>query len=125
MKRRDSRGVYNWKEYSTLDVIYSWLDQLASIHTNVSIISSGKSYEGRDIKGVKVSFKTGNKGVFIEGGIHAREWISPATVTYIINELINSKNSDFEKIAHSFDWYIFPVVNPDGYSFTHSEVNFP
>ena len=26
--------------------------------------------------------------IFIEGGIHAREWISPATVTFIIRELV-------------------------------------
>ena len=28
--------------------------------------------------------------VFIEGGIHAREWISPATVTFIIHELVTN-----------------------------------
>ena len=28
--------------------------------------------------------------IFIEGGIHAREWISPATVTFIIRELVTN-----------------------------------
>lgn len=121
MKRSSKDGLI-WDSYYILEDIHSWLDQLASENSNVSIITSGKSYEGRDIKGVKVSFKSGNRGVFIEGGIHAREWISPATVTYLINELLNSNDPTFRNIAESFDWYIFPSINPDGYSFTHSSV---
>lgn len=50
----------------------------------------GKSFEGNPIKGLKISKQKGNTGVFIEAGIHAREWISPAAATYIINELISS-----------------------------------
>lgn len=40
----------------------------------VSTVVGGKTYEGRQILGIKISFKPGNKGVFLEGGIHAREW---------------------------------------------------
>ena len=28
--------------------------------------------------------------IFIEGGIHAREWISPATATFFIRELVTN-----------------------------------
>lgn len=47
--------------------------------------------------------------LWIDGGIHAREWISPAAVTYIINHLV--ENSDNLEA----DYYILPVANPDGY----------
>ena len=46
--------------------------------------------------------------MWIDGGIHAREWISPAAVTYIIDYLV--ENSDNLEA----DYYILPVVNPDG-----------
>lgn len=36
---------------------------------NVKLVIAGKSYEGRDIKGIKLSFKNGNKAVFMEGGL--------------------------------------------------------
>lgn len=52
--------------------------------------------------------------------MHAREWISGATSTYILNELLTSTDPAVRDIAENFDWYIFPVTNPDGYAYTHS-----
>ena len=34
----------------------------------VTPLSLGRSYEGREIRGVKVSFKEGNRAVIVEGG---------------------------------------------------------
>lgn len=59
------------------------------------------------------------KKIWIDGGIHAREWVSPATVTYILNEL--TTNWD-EQPAHirGITWYIMPVMNPDGYEYSRN-----
>ena len=46
-------------------------------------------------------------------GIHAREWISPATCTYIMNELV-SHRAGHRDIIDFYDVYILPVMNPDG-----------
>ncbi|XP_078043660.1 uncharacterized protein LOC144473566 [Augochlora pura] len=119
--RRNIRGAFDWLGYHRLDVIYRWLDTLVAQHPEiVKPLTGGQSYEGRSIRGVKLSFKEGNPGVFIEGGIHAREWISPAVVTYILNELILSEDPRVRYMAESYDWYIFPVFNPDGYEYTHT-----
>lgn len=70
------------------------MDSLTEKYSNVATsVVGGRSYEGKEIRGVKISFGPGRKGVFMEGGIHAREWIAPATVTYILNELISSNNA--------------------------------
>ena len=45
-------------------------------------------------------------------GIHAREWISPATVTYVMNELIT--NPQHGSLLNMFDFFILPVTTPDG-----------
>lgn len=95
----------------------------ATYPDKVTVVVIGKSYEGRDIKGVKVSFKAGNKGVFLEAGIHAREWIAPATVTYMLNELLTSEDPAVREVAESYDWYVFPSTNPDGYEYTHTHVS--
>ncbi|CAD7086386.1 unnamed protein product [Hermetia illucens] len=118
-KKRSS--TYDWTGYHTLNETYDWLRSMQSrFPSKIEMIVGGKTYEGREILGVKISFKSGNKGIFIEGGIHAREWISPATVTYIINELVTSTNEEIRTMAESYDWYIFPHVNPDGFVYTHT-----
>ncbi|XP_019538286.3 zinc carboxypeptidase A 1-like [Aedes albopictus] len=119
MQSKRLKGVFDWTEYHNLEEIHAWLDKLAAEYTQVEVIEGGRSYEKRSIKGVKVSYKSGNPGIFIEGGIHAREWISPATVTYILNELLTSEDASVRKIAESYDWYVFPSVNPDGYVYSH------
>lgn len=112
-----------WDAYYNLTDIYRWLDHLAEKYPEVvSIVFGGRTFQGRHLKGVKISFKPGKRNVFIEGGMHAREWISPATMTYVINELLTSDNKTFREIAESFNWYIFPVTNPDGYEYSHKRV---
>lgn len=47
--------------------------------------------------------KAGNKAVFIDGGIHAREWISPAVVTYFINQFAENFDVESDDIKN-IDW---------------------
>lgn len=39
-------------------------------------------------------------GVFIEAGVHGREWITPAVATWILKELVkyNNTEGDFSKL---------------------------
>lgn len=62
---------------------------------------------------------TGGKNkpaIFIDAGIHAREWIAPVTSLYIIDQMVMNQN---RYLLNNVDWYILPVLNPDGYEFTH------
>lgn len=118
-KRRSAD--YTWEEYHELEDTYSWLHSLAAKYPElVSVFVAGKTYEGREILGVKISYGPNRKGIFLEGGMHAREWIGPATTTYITNQLLTSENKETRLIAENFDWYIIPHANPDGYVFTHT-----
>lgn len=112
-----------WNVYYNLSQINGWLDNLVSTYPNiVSKIVGGISYEGRKIEGIKISHGSGRRAIFIESGIHSREWISPATTCYIINELLTSNYTETVAAARDYDWYIFPVTNPDGYVFSHEQV---
>lgn len=88
------------------------------------IINIGKSYEGRDMKVIHISKSHGNKlkkpAILIEGGIHAREWIAPSQVLYIISQLVDNR----QDLVQHLDWYLLPVLNPDGYEYTHINVSF-
>ncbi len=54
-------------------------------------------------------------------GIHAREWIGPAVGTYLVNELLNNAEAN-DKYLDSFNIYLLPVANPDGYEFCWTDV---
>ncbi|XP_049545589.1 zinc carboxypeptidase-like [Anopheles darlingi] len=115
------RETFGWTAYHPLEDIYAWLDTLIAEYPGiVTPIVAGETYEGRQIRGVKVSYKAGNPAIFTEGTIHAREWISAATVTFVLNELLTSQNAEVRNIAENYDWYVVPVANPDGYVYTHT-----
>ncbi|KAI4504475.1 hypothetical protein M0802_000025 [Mischocyttarus mexicanus] len=103
-----------WSSYHRLDDIYGYLDFLAQTYPDVcSVMNIGNSVEGRPLKVIRISNgKAGAPALWIDGGIHAREWISPAAVTYIIDYLVENSES------LEADYYILPVANPDGYEFT-------
>ena len=50
-------------------------------------------------------------------GIHAREWITPATITYMIKEIVDNPQK-YNCIMDEFDWLFVPVLNP-GNGFYH------
>jgi hypothetical protein len=50
--------------------VNDWLDSLVGTYPGVvTSVVGGFSYEGREIKGVKVSFKADNPVVIFEGGV--------------------------------------------------------
>lgn len=61
--------------------------------------------------------------VLIDGGIHAREWISVATALYCIYELTEHLQRN-KQLLRKLDFVIVPIVNVDGYEYTHTKVKF-
>lgn len=93
---------------------------------NVLKLSSiGKTFEGRNITTVSLTFSShssvGSKPkVLFECGIHAREWVSPASCLWIVNYLVTKRPA----ITKNFDFIFIPVLNADGYAYTWSTERF-
>mgnify|MGYP001157519081 FL=1 len=120
-KRSTSSG-FDWKDYHSHDAINSFIDGLEGANAGwVSTQSIGQSYEGRDMRVIKIE-KAGLKApiAWIEAGIHAREWIASATATFIINELVNNYG-DNQEIVDNLNIHILPMANPDGYEYSRTE----
>jgi len=111
-----------WDEYHPTEDMYAFVDYLEKTYDFVSSESIGTSLEGREMRVVKVcKGECGSKkAVWIDGGIHAREWISPAAVTWMLRELVENDAAHAD-LTESLDWYILPDANPDGYAFTRSD----
>ncbi|EPE09682.1 zinc carboxypeptidase [Ophiostoma piceae UAMH 11346] len=60
------------------------------------------------------------KTILITGGLHAREWISSSSVSYVAWAIINGYGNTnmITKLVDNFDIIFVPVVNPDGYQYT-------
>jgi len=118
------KHAMTWTEYHSVEDMYSYLDYLEETYDFVETEEIGQSYEGRAMRVVKVCVGgCGNKpAVWIDGGIHAREWISLATVTWMLKELVeNSQEGSNSDILNGMDWYILPSHNPDGYEFSRTD----
>jgi len=113
------RYSVDWNNYYDFNAISAFCNEIAAAHPNMVTVSSiGRSYENRAIPMVKISTGgSGKKAIVVDGGIHAREWISPAFVTWLINELVENYAAH-PQYVDNVDWYIMPVINPDGYQFT-------
>ena len=74
-----------------------YIDNLATQFNYVNTVSIGKSYEKRDMRVIQISKAgSGAPNIFIEAGIHAREWISPVMATYLIDSLLNNDEDGFK-----------------------------
>uniref|UniRef100_U5EVJ7 Putative carboxypeptidase b n=1 Tax=Corethrella appendiculata TaxID=1370023 RepID=U5EVJ7_9DIPT len=117
-----TRSILN--AYYRFDEINKYLDELSQKYSkNVQVEEVGKSFEGRTIKTIRISNgeqKADKPVIFLDAGIHAREWAAPATALYTIQQLVENStvNSD---ILDNVDFIVLPVVNPDGYEYTHEK----
>lgn len=115
-------GTYSWNRYQSYKEIVDWMQGLPNQYPGVvTLFNIGKSYEGRDTFVVKLSRRANNPAIFLEAGIHAREWITIATSTWIFNQLLTSTDPDVVALALKYDWYLLPVGNPDGYVYTQTD----
>ncbi|KAF6823164.1 zinc carboxypeptidase [Colletotrichum musicola] len=99
-------------------------DLVASFPNNAEIVTSGKSLQGNTITGVHIHGTTkGTKpAVVFHGTVHAREWISTMTNEYIAWTLLSqyATSSEVKSFVDKYDFYIFPVVNVDGFIYTQT-----
>lgn len=110
-------------------VILRFLDQVVSQQAgSVSKFQISTTLEGREIPAYRVSSGSGPDGgskpiIFIQGMLHAREWISPPTVIYTLAALLDGlHNQDpmVMAVVNVFDFVFVPIVNIDGYLYTWS-----
>jgi len=119
----------NWySQYQRFDEIVRKTKELADNHPGEAkfVKSIGKSVEGRDIPVIHLTGDSA-KGeqkpqIWLNGGQHAREWIAPAAVMYMTEHLLKDYKTDPEvkKIMDKFEFVVAPVINPDGYDYSHT-----
>ncbi|XP_062276782.1 carboxypeptidase A1-like [Scomber scombrus] len=115
---------YDYTNYHSINDIYTFQDMLVAENPDlVSKVVIGYSFEGRPLTVLK--FSTGNTkrpAIWIDTGIHAREWITPASGTWFAKKIVTDFGHDgvITGILYWMDIYLELVTNPDGYYYTHN-----
>merc|ERR1712055_1061369 len=77
------------EDYHDHNTLNDFIAALADANDFASIIPIGESYEGRKMNVLAITKAgPGAPNIWLEAGIHAREWISPAVATFIVRELV-------------------------------------
>jgi len=108
----------DWEDYHPHDVLNEFIQALADANDFARIIPIGQSYEGREMNVLAIEKAgTGAPSIWLEAGIHAREWISPAVATFIVRELVEDY-AEHPDYLDKVNWYFLPSANPDGYAYS-------
>ncbi|MCA9710849.1 MAG: hypothetical protein KDK70_33715, partial [Myxococcales bacterium] len=130
-------------DYRDLETIHAYLDELAQARPDLVEASTlGHSLQGRPLRvlrihgtgtgtgtstgtGTGTGAGTGSPGVsaqpparmLIDGGLHAREWISMMVATCVADRLVRGYDDDarLRRFVDEVELWVLPVANPDGY----------
>ncbi|KRK05935.1 carboxypeptidase B isoform X1 [Drosophila yakuba] len=122
-------STMNWRRYHDQADIKQFLQTLLETYEeNVELIQIGVTRNKRPLEVIRVSNgNPDNWAVFVDAGLQARDWLSPAALTYAISKLTHlwgrpkgggQRQSRAERAMRRIDWYFLPLANPDGYQYS-------
>nr|XP_008106759.1 PREDICTED: carboxypeptidase A6 isoform X3 [Anolis carolinensis] len=128
-RNRRSLQEYSYEIYHSLEEIQDWMYQLNTTHSDlIHMFCVGKSYEGRPLNVLRLGKRSWGykKAVWIDCGIHAREWIGPAFCQWFVKEALQTYQSDpaMRRMLNQLYFYIMPIFNVDGYHFSWTHDRF-
>lgn len=123
--KRDARNIVG--KFARYSEINNFVESVADDLNNPPSMSSftyiaGTTYENRIIKALVIKASTASRGIFIDCGIHAREWIAVSSCVYFIDQLRQGwldSDSKWLRILNHYEIHIIPLMNPDGYEHSH------
>ncbi|XP_044525352.1 carboxypeptidase O [Gracilinanus agilis] len=129
-EKQDPRSYlenYDYKKYHPIEEIYKWMSEIRESYKEVVTQHFlGMTYEARPMNYLKISepASTQKKIIWMDCGIHAREWIAPAFCQWFVREILQNYKTDLRisRFLRKMDFYILPVLNVDGYIYTWTHI---
>lgn len=123
LRKRQTKSIIG--KFARYNEIISFINEIVFNNPNIaSSYVAGRTYENRELKTLVLKANgISKRSIWIDCGFHAREWISPSTCVWMIQNLINQyKTQDplVVKLLNTFEIHILPLVNPDGYEYSHN-----
>ncbi|KAM4771754.1 carboxypeptidase B-like [Rhinophrynus dorsalis] len=116
---------HSYTKYNEWEKIVDWTQKMVSKYPNlVSRLDIGNTAEERPMYVLRIGNpRAETKAIFMDCGIHSREWISPAFCQWFVKELTGgySKDKSIKNLLNKLTFYILPVFNVDGYIWTWTQ----
>ncbi|XP_059027850.1 carboxypeptidase A4 [Mustela nigripes] len=122
-----SSNNFNYGAYHSLEAIYREMDSIAGDFPELATrVKIGHSFENRPMYVLKFSTAEGRRrrpAIWLNAGIHSREWISQATAIWTARKIASDYGKDpaITTILEKMDIFLLPVANPDGYVYTQTQ----
>eukprot|EP00929_Paragymnodinium_shiwhaense_P076911 TRINITY_DN39594_c0_g1_i1.p1 TRINITY_DN39594_c0_g1~~TRINITY_DN39594_c0_g1_i1.p1 ORF type:complete len:419 (-),score=83.43 TRINITY_DN39594_c0_g1_i1:199-1455(-) len=119
----DGRPESFFEDYRPLSEVDAYIDGLARQWPQlVQLETIGTSSQGRPLRLLEITANSETAGkpvIFLQGGIHAREWIAITTVLHIATTLLQKSDATpVSELLHRYVFAILAPLNPDGYVHT-------
>ncbi|KAH8365882.1 hypothetical protein KR093_006910, partial [Drosophila rubida] len=123
VSRRQAAPTLDTDDYYSYNGILQYLDELtAAFPQRLQTRDVGTTYENRTLRTITITNgdgRAGKKVIFVVATEHAREWLTPVAALYTVEQLVLNVAANAE-LLRDYDWMVLPVVNPDGYEYSHS-----
>ncbi|CAF0963488.1 unnamed protein product [Adineta steineri] len=121
-----------YQHFLSYDEQQDWYNLLKTSLLTKKFIRSytiGHTYENRTLTIIKILGHSHRRhqqrkhAIYIDGGMHAREWLSIGVANYILIQFLKLRKTNVKvrEILYNFDIYMLPLMNPDGYEFSRHE----
>ena len=127
---RRSKGWDAFRPYGTPGGIKDEILATAAAFPELAkVVVIGETVNGQEILALKVTkdaakLKDGKRpAVLYASAQHAREWITPEMTRRLMHYYLDNYGTDPEitELVDTTELWFIPVLNPDGYDFTHTD----
>lgn len=119
--KRESKSIVG--KFARYSEINNFINEIVSSNGDIaSSYLAGRTYENRDINIIVFKTATSSRSIFMDCGFHAREWIAVSTCVWMMDRIVQDyRNGDalLKSILAKYEIHIAPLVNPDGYEYSH------
>ncbi len=112
--------------YRSTDQVFIDLVNYATTYPSITKLDTlAFTYEGRPVMVLRITdnphVDEGEPGVLLTGLHHSREWPTVEITMFAIDTLLRGYGSDpqITSFVNNLDIYVIPLVNPDGYHYSH------
>ncbi|CAK1542469.1 unnamed protein product [Leptosia nina] len=123
--KQNNEASFDFDGYYRYDKILAYMQSIEARYQNstdieITLLEVETTDENRTLAYLKLGkANSNNSAIIIEAAINPREWITVPAALNVVEKVIAER-----RLLDHYDWIIIPVLNPDGYEYTHTNLRF-